>query len=78
MNELFNINDGDLNLLETATEKALDVIENMTSNFSEKDCKKLSLNACKMAYKVARKLAPNRESKKQIKALYKSAKALLK
>lgn len=77
MNEMFNIN-GDLNLLETATEKAMEVIENMTSNFSEKDCKKLSLNAAKMAYKVARKLAPNRESKKQVKALYKSAKALLK
>lgn len=77
MNEMFNIN-GDLNLLETATEKAMEVIENMTSNFSEKDCKKLSLNAAKMAYKVARKLAPNRESKKQIKALYKSTKTLLK
>lgn len=77
MNEMFNIN-GDLNLLETATEKAMEAIENMTSNFSEKDCKKLSLNAAKMAYKVARKLAPNRESKKQIKALYKSTKTLLK
>lgn len=73
MNELFNIE-----IAETVAEKAMDVIENMTSSFSEKDCKKLSLNACKMAYKVARKLAPNRESKKQIKALYKSAKALLK
>lgn len=73
MNELFNIE-----IAETVAEKAMDVIENMTSNFSEKDCKKLSLNVCKMAYKVARKLAPNRESKKQIKALYKSAKALLK
>ena len=74
MNELFNIEE----IAETAAEKALDVIENMTSNFSEKDCKKFSLNAAKMAYKVARKLAPNRESKKQVKALYKSAKALLK
>jgi hypothetical protein len=73
MNELFNNE-----IAETVAEKALDVIENMTSNFSERDCKKFSLNAVKMTYKVARKLAPNRESKKQIKALYKSAKALLK
>lgn len=78
MIKLFNIMDDDSGIIETATEKAMDVIENMTSNFSEKDCKKFSLNAAKMAYKVARKLAPNRESKKQVKALYKSAKALLK
>ena len=38
MNKLFNIMDD--GIIETATEKALDVIENMTSNFSEKDCKK--------------------------------------
>jgi hypothetical protein len=76
MKELVGIIVGDE--METMTEKALDVIENMTSNFSEKDCKKLSLNVAKMAYRVAKKLAPNRESKKQVKALYKSAKALLK
>lgn len=76
MNELFNFiaDDG----METVADKAIAVIENVTANFSEKDCKKFSLNAAKMAYKVARKLAPNRESKKQVKALYKSAKALLK
>lgn len=79
MNELFNImNDEGSSIIEIATEKAMEVIENITSGFSEKDRKKLSLNAAKMTYKVARKLAPNRESKKQIKALYKSAKALLK
>jgi hypothetical protein len=78
MNELFNINDGVINLLERIEDKVMDVIDNMTSSFTEKDYKKLSLNAAKMTYKVARKLAPNRESKKQVKALYKSAKALLK
>lgn len=77
MNKLFNIMD-DGGIIETATEKAMDVINSLCDNFSERDRKKLSLNAAKMTYKVARKLAPNRESKKQIKALYKSAKALLK
>lgn len=72
MNKLFNIMDDGI------IETAMDVIEKVSDNFSEKDCKKFSLNAAKMAYKVARKLAPNRESKKQVKALYKSAKALLK
>jgi hypothetical protein len=78
MNELFNTTGEDLNLLERIEDKVMDVIDKMTSSFTEKDYKKFSLNAAKMAYKVARKLAPNRESKKQVKALYKSAKALLK